>query len=286
MAMTYFRNLFFQTDDGITLYVRDYPGPSPDAPVVLCLHGLSRNSRDFEDLAPHLQTTHRVLVPDQRGRGRSEHDPVSERYLPQNYVGDMLALLDALAVPRCAVVGTSMGGLMAMGISALAPGRLSHVVINDIGPVIGAEGLARIKAVVGSEMQFASWADATDYVQTANAAAFPRYTRADWERFAARACSQRGDVVMLDYDPLITAPMKSGGAGTDAGDLWPLFDTLRETPVLLIRGGISDLLDPDCVAEMRRRHSGLSYMEVPDVGHAPMLDEPGVVDTILDFLAQ
>ena len=96
MAMTYFRNLFFQTDDGITLYVRDYPGPSPDAPVVLCLHGLSRNSRDFEDLAPHLQTTHRVLVPDQRGRGRSEHDPVSERYLPQNYVGDMLALLDAL----------------------------------------------------------------------------------------------------------------------------------------------------------------------------------------------
>ncbi len=181
MAMTYFRNLFFQTDDGITLYVRDYPGPSPDAPVVLCLHGLSRNSRDFEDLAPHLQTTHRVLVPDQRGRGRSEHDPVSERYLPQNYVGD---------------------------------------------------------------------------------------------------------VVVLDYDPLITAPMKSGGAGTDAGDLWPLFDTLRETPVLLIRGGISDLLDPDCVAEMRRRHSGLSYLEVPDVGHAPMLDEPGVVDTILDFLAQ
>ena len=284
MSAGYFKSVFLPVEDGLTLYARDYPGPSSDAPVALCLHGLSRNSRDFEDFAPWLQQTHRVLVPDQRGRGRSQYDPNSDRYLPQNYILDMLALLDALEVPRCAVVGTSMGGLMAMGMSALAPERLTHAVINDIGPVIAAEGLARIQAVVGSSMEFANWSEATDYVKQANEAAFPGYSRADWERFAARACSQIGQRVALDYDPLITAPMKAGGGGIAAEALWPLFDTLRDKPTLLIRGAISDLLDTDCVAEMRRRHPNMGYLEVPNVGHAPMLDEDGVVPAIVDFL--
>jgi len=285
MARAYFRDAFLTTTDGLTIYCRDYPGPSPEAPVALCLHGLSRNSRDFEDVAPILQRSHRVLVPDQRGRGRSDHDDRTERYLPQTYVMDMLQLLDAQRVDRCAIVGTSMGGLMAMGLNALTPGRISHVVINDIGPVIAAEGLARIKSVVGSKMAFTDWSEAADYVRAANGAAFPDYGPSDWYRFAARACSQRDGQVVLDYDPEITAPMKTGSAGAAPDDLWPLFDGLAETPVLLLRGEISDLLSLDCVAEMQRRHPRMDLLEVPGVGHAPMLDESGVMEAIIAFLA-
>ena len=284
MRSSYFRNLFFTTPDGLTLYARDYPGPSPEAPVVLCLHGLSRNSRDFEDLAPALQASHRVLVPDQRGRGRSDYDSQTERYLPQTYVVDMLQLLDYTAVMQCAVLGTSMGGLMAMGLNALAPERFTRFVINDIGPDIAAGGLERIKAVVGTKMVFADWPEAAGYVKAANSAAFPGYRHADWLRFAARACTERDSQVALDYDPGITAPMRGGSAGAAPAELWPLFDTLVDRPLLLIRGEISDLLDRDCVAQMRRRHANLACLEVPGVGHAPMLDEPGVVDQVTEFL--
>lgn len=284
MSTAHFRNVFFQTADGLTLYLRDYPGPTADAPVVLCLHGLSRNSRDFEDIAPLLQATHRVLVPDQRGRGRSDPDPQSTRYLPQTYVADMLQLLDDRSVSRCAILGTSMGGLMAMGLNAIDPKRFSHIIINDIGPVIAAEGLDRIKAVVGSEMTFNDWEAATDFIQAANVDAFPGYSRSDWRRFAARAFSERGGRVNLDYDPNITAPLKEGGGGASPDDLWPLFDALTNKPVLLLRGEISDLLSLDCVAEMQRRHPGMAFLTIPGVGHAPMLDEPGVPDELISFL--
>ena len=191
MVESYFRDIYFRTDDGLTLYARDYPGPAPDSPIVLCLHGLSRNSRDFEDLAPLLQGSHRVIVPDQRGRGRSDSDPQIQRYTAQTYILDTLRLLEELAINTFSILGTSMGGLMAMGISAVAPGRLARVVINDIGPVISDRGLDRIKNSVGSKMVFPDWPAAAEHLALVNGVAFPGYAAADWLRFAARACSQQ-----------------------------------------------------------------------------------------------
>ena len=285
MNSPYFRNVYFKTDDGLTLYARDYPGPASEASVILCLHGLSRNSRDFEDLAPLLQKNYRVIVPDQRGRGRSESDTQVEHYTPQTYILDTLRLLDDLEVKSFSIVGTSMGGLMALGIGALAPERLTQVVLNDIGPVIAQRGLDRIKQSVGSKMVFSSWSAAADHLASVNETAFPHYTAEDWLRFAARACSQTSDGVALDYDPNITVPLSSATSDVRPDDLWPLFEALTDVPVLLIRGALSDLLEPACVEEMQRRNKRMQLLEVPGVGHAPMLNEAGVSDALISFLS-
>jgi pimeloyl-ACP methyl ester carboxylesterase len=277
-------DVYYQVPDGLTLYARDYLGPSDDAPVVLCMHGLTRNSRDFEPLAPVLAQTHRVIVPEQRGRGNSEYDSDIQRYQPQTYVGDMMFLLDSLGITRCATVGTSMGGLMAMGMNALKPTLFSHVVLNDIGPVVAEAGLNRIKQYVGSASEFDNWEQAIDYTRRVNGAAFPNATEQDWRWFAQRICSERDGKVVLDYDVNLSKPMKVDDAAAVPLDLWPLFDAMVGTPVLLVRGGISDLLDTETVAEMQLHHPALEYLEVPEVGHAPILNEAGVSEAISEFI--
>ena len=142
-------DFFYQSEDGLTLYARDYPAPCSDAQCVLLMHGLSRNSRDFECLANRLSKRYRVLVAEQRGRGKSEWDTDPTRYAIPHYVSDMFALLEAARVSRVATVGTSMGGLMAMVMNSVMPGVFSHVVLNDIGPELCDEGLNRIKGYVG-----------------------------------------------------------------------------------------------------------------------------------------
>lgn len=282
--MTDFNDLHYTVPDGLTLYARDYPGPSADAPVALLMHGLTRNSRDFEDLAPQLAASHRVLVPDQRGRGRSEWDSNPARYLPATYIGDMFVLLASQGVDRVAAVGTSMGGLMAMGMAAVNAGVFSHVVLNDIGPVIAQEGLDRIKAYVGSGSEFPDWDSAAAYMRQVNGSAFPHYGDADWLRFARRTCAERDGRVVLDHDQAISAPMKEDTANAAPSNLWPLFDALAGVPMMLVRGATTDLLDLPTTEEMRRRRPDLRYLEVPDVGHAPMLDEAGVAEAIIAFI--
>jgi len=279
-----YEDIYYRVPDGLTLYARDYRGPHDDAPVVLCMHGLTRNSRDFEPLAPLLAQTHRVLVPEQRGRGNSEYDSDLQRYQPQTYVGDMMFLLESQGITRCAAVGTSMGGLMAMGMNALTPTLFSHVVLNDIGPVVAEAGLNRIKQYVGSVSEFDNWEQAIEYARTVNGAAFPNSTEQDWRWFAQRICSERDGKVVLDYDVNLSTPMKADDTAAVPLDLWPLFDAMAGISVLLIRGGISDLLDTETVTAMHKRHPGLEYLEVPEVGHAPILNEAGVSEAIAEFI--
>ena len=282
--MAVFTDFFYTVEDGLILYARDYAGPGVDAPVVLCMHGLSRNSRDFEPIAPMLAITHRVVVVEQRGRGRSEYDDNSDHYVPQTYVADMFALLSQLDISRCATVGTSMGGLMAMAMSALAPNLFSHVVINDIGPDIAPEGLARIKQYVGMASAFDSWDDAIAHTKTVNGDAFPDYSDEQWRDFAGRICTERGGKVCLDYDTTISEPMKRDDGAAVPSELWSLFDSFASTPVLLVRGELSDILAPDCVTEMQRRIPSMRTLTVPRVGHAPVLNEPGVAEAICAFI--
>lgn len=279
-----YNDLFYTVPDGLTLYARDYPGPSEGAPVVLCMHGLTRNSRDFAAIAPKLAATHRVLVVEQRGRGKSDYDAQSERYQLPNYVADMMVLLAQQGVERCATIGTSMGGLMAMAMAATAPDLFSHVVLNDIGPVVAQRGLDRIKAYVGSATEFPNWAAAVDYTRTINGAAFPTFSDDDWYDFARNIFIERHGEVMLDYDSAIAKPMQAAQEAAVPPDLWPLFDAFGSTPLMLVRGAITDLLDTDCVGEMQRRKPAMRYMEVPDVGHAPTLSERGVSEAIVEFI--
>ena len=277
---------FFTTGDGPRLHYRDYApvGEARGVPV-LCLHGLTRNVGDFEDLAPRLAALgRRVVVVSQRGRGRSDPDPQELRYQPLTYALDMIALLDALKIERAVFIGTSMGGLMTMIIAAQQPHRIAAAVLNDIGPEIANAGLDRIKANVSSRDPVASWDEAADRSREANLAAFPK--RADdaefWLDFAHKTWIETGDGrIALAYDGALVDQLDSSAVPPD---LWPFWEPFNRFPTLLVRGGISDLLTPETVAEMTRRNPGLDFVEVPDIGHAPFMTEPEAWAAIEAFL--
>lgn len=275
-------DLFHDSDDGLRLYARDYPGPAADAPVLLCLPGLTRSSKDFAELAERLRTRHRVICPDQRGRGRSERDADPAHYQPMRYVQDMVTLLDTLGVARVTVIGTSLGGMMGMLMLALHAPRVEALVINDVGPVVEPAGIARIASYVGKTAPAQNWDEAIAQTAAINGIAFPGYDLQAWAAMARNFYVQHGTRPVLDYDPAIAQGV---AAGTATPDLWPLFDAMPQRPVLALRGELSDILSPQTLAEMRRRRPSLQAVTVPGVGHAPMLDEPEALAAIESFLA-
>ena len=282
--MSGFKDRFFQTQDGLTLYIRDYAGPEDNAATVLCLHGLTRNSKDFQDLAPALTDHFRVLVPEQRGRGRSDYDDDVSRYALLRYVEDMHSLVGDLGIEHLAVVGTSMGGLMTFALNALHPGLVTRAVINDIGPEIADVGLNRIKSYVGAVGPFADWAEATAYLKSVSVEIFPDWSDGQWADFARQCYVERAGSVVIDYDPRIAEPLTTQSNDTETETLWSLFGALSSVPSLLIRGELTDLLTESCVAKMCDMHPGMTVLSVPRVGHAPMLNEPGVTESIRNFL--
>ncbi len=268
----------------LELLARVYPA---DGPPLLLMHGLTRNSGDFEPLAQHLAGQYRLIVPDQRGRGLSPDDPDPANYRPDIYAADMFALLESLRVEGPGLIGTSMGGLMAMVMNTMKPGTFPAVVFNDVGPVLSEEGLARIGGYVGGGEPMADWDAAAAACAAINGDAFPNYVRADWQAWARRTCRELPDGrVAFAYDPAIASGFADIGDAPQP-DLWPLWDALGETPVLVIRGALSDLLSADTVEEMRKRHKGeFTHVDVPNRGHAPMLDEPVVLAALHDFLGE
>ncbi|MDP2151308.1 MAG: alpha/beta hydrolase [Parvibaculum sp.] len=284
--MTAYAHLHWRSADGLALHARDYAGKADRAPVV-CIHGLTRNARDFEDLAPSIvgTTGRRVIAVDVRGRGASEraHDPMT--YNPGMYAADIMALLDDQAIGRAAFIGTSMGGLIMMTLALMRPDAIAAAVLNDVGPEIATEGLARIAGYVGISAEVADWAGAADYVKAGNGAVFPHYGDADWDRMARRTFREEGGRPVLDYDPDIAVPIRAADPAAPAPDLWPLFGALvAGRPALLIRGATSDILSADIAARMRGAAAHMTYAEVPGVGHAPMLDESEAFDAIVALL--
>lgn len=274
---------YYASDDGLRLYCRDYPGPTPEAPVLLCLPGLTRNSKDFHDLATALSARWRVLCPDQRGRGRSQRDTDASRYRPDRYCADMLTLLDLLGVARVALVGTSLGGLMAMMLAALRPALVQAVVLNDVGPALDPRGIARIQAYLTRPAPPCTLDEAVERLATINHEVFPDYRAADWRALVMATCVFEGRRLVLDFDPAIAQGVANGSA---TPDLWPLFDRLAGRPVLAVRGALSDVLSAATLQAMAERLPGLETLEVPGRGHAPTLDEPGVRARLLDFLGR
>jgi pimeloyl-ACP methyl ester carboxylesterase len=281
--MNEYSDYWYNSADGLRLYARDYGHSAPRA-TVLCMHGLTRNSADFAELCEALQADYRVIAVDQRGRGRSAYDSDPAHYSPLVYVRDMFTLLDSLVIPRVIAIGTSMGGIMSLIMAAQQPTRLAAVVLNDIGPVIDPVGLDRIRRYVGKVPPVASWPAAIAQVRDLNAPVFPDWQATDWERFAHKLYREDAQgVPQLAYDPAIAKSIQES-ADTPPIDLWPAFAALTPIPTLVIRGATSDVLAPECVAEMRRRKPDLVAVEVPDRGHAPMLDEPVARAAVLQFL--
>ena len=273
--------------DGLSLYARDYAGAAGAARLpVVCLHGLTRNSKDFAALAPLVAATgRRVIVPDVRGRGLSDRDPVGANYVPNTYARDALLLLDQLGIARALFVGTSMGGIISLAISGMRRRAVAGLVLNDVGPEVCNVGIERIKSYVGKKVDIGSWDDAAAYLRNINGLAFPDYQDADWAAFARRTFADDGGTPRLDYDPAIMQPLSENRYKAMTFVAWYLFKRLAKTsPVLLVRGQLSDLLSKEIADKMESRAPAMRRVDIPRVGHAPMLDEPQAVEAITEFL--
>jgi pimeloyl-ACP methyl ester carboxylesterase len=279
------------TVDGLALYARDYPPLAPETGLpVICLHGLTRNSRDFEIVAPRIAALgRRVIAPDMRGRGKSANDPDPAHYVPTVYAQDVLKLMDALSAPAAVFIGTSMGGLITMVLGALAPDRIAATVLNDIGPKLSPAGLSRIASYVGRTQPVQSWAEAAAAVRAIMGSSYPERLDDDpfWLAFARRTFREREDGLFeTDYDPHIALAFADYDEDAPAPDLSPLFQSLAGKPMLSLRGSLSDILSQQAVEAMAALKPDLQAVTIENVGHAPMLDEPQAWDALLDFLAR
>ncbi|HLS59030.1 MAG TPA: alpha/beta hydrolase [Paracoccaceae bacterium] len=259
----------FTAPDGIALAWEEEGEGLP----LLCLPGLTRNARDFDDLAAALGGRHRLIRLTMRGRKGSDRDPDPRNYIVPVEARDVLAFLDFLGLDRVVVVGTSRGGLIAMVMAAAAPERLAGVLLNDIGPEIASEGLARIMTYLGREPQARSHAEAAAALKANMGAEFPGLSDERWLLCAQRWFDAGPEGLVLNYDPRLREAVEASSA-QPAPDMWPLFDALAPVPVAVVRGANSDLLTPETVARMQARRRDLIVAEVPDRGHVPFLDEP------------
>ena len=270
--------------DGLRLHYRDYPG-DPERTPVLCVPGLTRNARDFAALAERLAGERRVIVAELRGRGESAwaSDPMT--YVPPVYAGDVRALIGELGIGPVALFGTSLGGIVAMLLGAIDPALLAGVLLNDIGPVLEPDGIARIVAYVGGATVWPDWEAAAATQAAVHGPAYPDYGSAEWLAMARRLCRETADGIVLDYDPAIAAPF-SVPPPDPTPDPWPLLDGLADKPVLLVRGGLSDILGAATAARMAERLPGMELVEIPRVGHAPTLGEADCARAIARLLAR
>jgi pimeloyl-ACP methyl ester carboxylesterase len=257
----------------------EWPGP-PGARTVLCVHGLTRNGRDFCRLAEALAGDRRVISPDIPGRGQSERLAQADDYGYPLYIADMVALLARLDVAEVDWVGTSMGGLIGMMLAAQPNSPIRHLVLNDIGPLVPKAGVERLAGYVGKDPRFPNLDAAIAYTREV-AAPFGALSEAEWRHLTVHGLRQEPDGrFRLRYDPAIAAPFQ--GEIKDV-DLWSLWDRIA-CPVLVLRGQRSDLLLPETAAEMQRRGPKAEVVEIPGCGHAPALMAVEQIALVREFL--
>lgn len=283
--MSLFEDRYWTSTDGLRLHYRDYAGPS-DRPPLLCMHGLTRNARDFEGLAERLAGTWRVICPDMRGRGDSAYAKDTDSYNPVQYVRDLAVLFEEEGIERFITIGTSMGGLMTLIMAHIMPERIVASVLNDIGPDVEAEGLSKIRDYLGHGRNFPTWMHAARALEETHGAAFPDWEMDDWLTMAKRSMtlSSNGRIV-FDYDMKIAEPF-NGVDFSQQPDMWPSFAALAQRPVLVLRGALSNLFSEATFARMGQAADTVTCATVPQVGHAPTLDEPEAVAAIEAFLGK
>lgn len=270
--------------DGLGLYVRDYPGPSDSSlPPLLCLGGLTRNSKDFAGLAKFHSKRRRVICPDMRGRGKSDYDPVWKNYHPATYIGDVRHILCALGIHAVVVVGTSMGGIMGMAMATAMPGALKALVINDVGPEVRRTNLGAIVESMKHPPRLASWEEAGEHLRAVYGSEIPITDRDAWIRGAHQSYKEMPDGhISYDFDPNIVKPLLADTV--ERIDLWHFFKSCARIPLLTVRGGKSEILWPELFHAMRDVRPDMNWVEVPDYGHAPSLAEPECTEVLNEFL--
>ncbi len=283
-ADTGFRECFFRSQDDLRLHWRDYGDPSSRRMPLLCLAGLTRNAKDFHAIARRFCSERRVLAFDYRGRGRSARDPDWRNYRPETYLADILDLLTVAGVHRAIVIGTSMGGLLAMGLATFRPTMLAGVILNDVGPEIAGQGYQRILDYIGTDRPEPDWDGAVAEMKRISPM-LSLNTPAKWLRMADSSY-RRGEDGMLHFDWDMALARGLGAKPGALADLWRLYRALGHRPVLAIRGALSDVLSEGTFERMAQEKPDLQRVIVPDVGHVPALDEPEAAAAIHDFISR
>ena len=269
---------YFTTSDGLKLYYTDEGAGLP----ILCLAGLTRTTADFDYVTPHL-TGHRLIKLDYRGRGQSDFDPDWSHYSLPVECRDIIELLDHLELEKVAILGTSRGGLNAMGLARGAKHRLLGVALNDVGPVIDPKGIETIKDYIGRNPAAKTHAELAARLPR-NMPGFANVPDSRWLDEAVKHYTQTPDGLQITYDPALRDAFLAAFEGPPV-DLWPLWDATAGLPVALIRGANSDLLSQACTDEMRRRRPDMIFASVPDRAHIPFLDEPESLTALRAFVA-
>lgn len=284
-------DLWFSSPDGLRLHALAAGPESTHALPVICLPGLARTAEDFRELivalAFHSDSPRRVIALDSRGRGLSSYDPNPGNYSVPVELADLLAVLAAARIGRAIFVGTSRGGILTMALGSIQPQLIAGAVLNDIGPVIEMAGLMRIKGYVGRLPKPADIAEAIRLSRSIMDEHFPALSDAAWELYARRTWREEPGVGLVPrYDPALSNTLANLDPNEPVPSLWPQFDALAQTPVMVMRGEHSDILSRDTVAAMRARRQGLDVVEIAGQGHAPLLIGPETIDPVLEFVAR
>ena len=282
------RDIHFSAHDGLQLYGRHYPAMGPSEGSVVCLPGLTRNSKDFHRLACALSAygigPFDVYCLDFRGRGSSAYDPHWSNYTPFIELLDTIDFLTVEGIHSAAFIGTSRGGIVTMLLAALRPTAIAGAVLNDIGPVIDAQGLARIVGYVGLTPVPTDWDDATRLIREMNQGFFPYVSENDWREIARQWFEEREGRPAPGYDANLAKTFSTADVAKGIPTMWPQFTALCRTPTLAIRGANSDILSAQTLKQMIERHPMMASITVEDEGHAPLLRENLTIETIADFL--
>lgn len=286
-----FSEHYFLSDDGLRLYARRYGDAPPIATAqlpIVCLPGLSRNSRDFHSLALFLSSpeggSRTVACLDYRGRGQSARDPDKSRYTLPVEANDVITGCRALGIEKAIFIGTSRGGLILHLLAQQMPSLIGAAVLNDIGPVIELEGLLAIRDYLNSGIAPKTWEDAPAHLRALHGAEFPALGAKDWIEMATAIYRDENGHPVADFDTAIATPLLSLNRETSLPHLWEAFQALGERPLLLIRGENSRLLTKSTATEMQRRHERMKSVTAPGQGHAPMLHLDGAREDIVRFL--
>ncbi len=284
------KSAFVTAQDGLRLHIREYGARIAPGLTVVCLPGLARTVADFDTLAPALAyqagRERRVIALDSRGRGQSEYDKNPENYNLAVELGDVVTVLTALAVGKAVFIGSSRGGMLAMLLGVAHPTLVAGVVLHDIGPVIDAKGVARIKSYVGKLPQPRSYAEGAEILRRLMSAHFPKLTNEQWLGVAQRTWKMLDSELVLSYDVKLARALADVDIERPLPPLWNEFDALARVPLMVIRGANSDILSPETVMQMQAHHPGMQLVEVPDQGHVPLLEGEDLVQRIVQFVAE
>lgn len=281
-----FSDFFYSSPDGLKLHARIYGEQNHDTLSVVCLPGLTRNARDFHELALYLSTEkqRQVVSFDYRGRGQSAYDANVANYAVGVEANDILAGLDQLEIKEAAFIGTSRGGLIIHVLGLLRPSALKAIVLNDVGPALEIAGLAHIKSYLEKAPQPQNLTEAVEAQKAAHGQDFPALTTADWQRMVAAIYREEDGKLVPDFDPKLAETLAGVDLSKPLPTLWPQFEALGNVPTLAIRGANSRLLSAETLQEMARRHARLKAVTVQGQGHAPFLETGNLPGTIAGFI--